>query len=113
MKFLKSLFWVVVTAIVMIFSTRNWEKVSVKLWGALVVDVKLPLLLFFAFVVGFIPGYLMFKAGRWQARRRLDSANRALDGLRDQFATPEAEPDDHPFSFPAAGPAPASQDRTP
>ena len=101
MQFLKTLFWVVVTAILMIFSMRNWEMVSVKLWGALAVDMKLPLLLLLAFIAGFIPGFLMLKAARWTARRKLESANRALDDLRAQLAlsaepyssTPETGPD--------------------
>ena len=103
MQFLKTLFWVVVTLILVIFSTHNWEKVTIKLWGVLVVDVKLPLLLLAAFIAGFIPSYLMLKAARWQARRKLESANRALEDLRAQL-----EPANDPLAFVHSGEDPAA-----
>ena len=85
MQFLRTLFWVMVAAIVVIFSGQNWTPVQVSLWGGLVADVKLPLLLMLAFVAGFVPSYLMQKAKCWQLKRKLDSSNRALDDLRDQL----------------------------
>ncbi len=85
MQFLKTLFWVVIAAIVVIFSMRNWTPVQINLWGGLAADVKLPLLLLLAFVAGFLPCYLIAKAACWQLRRKLDAANRALDEMRGQL----------------------------
>jgi uncharacterized integral membrane protein len=88
MQFLKTLFWVVIAAIVVIFSMRNWTPVQVNLWGGLAADVKLPLLLLLMFTAGFVPCFLAFKASCWQLRRKLDAANRALDDMRVQLLRP-------------------------
>jgi hypothetical protein len=56
MQFLKTLFWVVVAALVVFFGTHNWTDVTLQLWGDILVDVKLPVLLGFTFLASFRPG---------------------------------------------------------
>lgn len=82
MHFLRTLFWVVVAVVAVIFSIRNWTPVVVHLWGGLDADVKLPVLLLIAFLIGFLPWYTLYKATRWQLRRRLETAQRALEEER-------------------------------
>lgn len=82
MQFLKTLFWVMIAVIAVIFSYRNWLPVTVHLWGGLEADIKLPILMLIAFLVGFLPWYILHKTTRWQLRRRLDAAQRALAEAR-------------------------------
>ncbi|SNS41182.1 Protein of unknown function [Sphingomonas laterariae] len=96
MQFLRTLFWVVVAVVAVIFATRNWNTVTINLWGGLRADVKLPLLIFGAFFVGLVPLWVLHRTTRWTLRRRLDSAERAL-----------AEARGHDAPAVAATPAPA------
>ena len=51
MRFLKTLFWIVVAALVTLFAARNWRDVTISLWGNLEADVKIPLLLAVVFLM--------------------------------------------------------------
>ena len=51
MQFLKTLFWVLVTALVLLFSFRNWTPVTISLWDDIQADVKMPVLLLIFFLV--------------------------------------------------------------
>jgi putative membrane protein len=94
MQFLKTLFWVVLAVAAVIFAMRNWTPVTVNLWGGLLVDAKLPVLVFGAFIVGFLPTFLWHRAARWRLQRRLDSHERALADMRGigEMATPAPLP---------------------
>ena len=85
MQFLRTLFWVVVAAVGVIFAYRNWVPVEIQLWGGLEADVKLPLLMLFAFLIGFVPIFTLHKATRWRLKRKLDNMQRALEEARAQL----------------------------
>src|SRR4051794_24064993 len=72
MQFLKTLFWVVLTVILVLWAKANWFTVEMKLWGGLVADVKLPVLLFTAFALGFLPTLVIHRARLWSLKRRLE-----------------------------------------
>ncbi|HEX4738702.1 MAG TPA: hypothetical protein VH331_14185 [Allosphingosinicella sp.] len=74
MQFLKTLFWVVLTVIVVLWAKANWFTVPLKLWGGLVADVKLPVLLFVFFCIGFLPTLLVHHARLWSLKRRMEPA---------------------------------------
>ncbi len=82
MQFLKTLFWVVLAIIAVVFAMNNWTPVTVMLWGGLRLDAKLPVLVFGAFLLGFLPTFAWHRAARWRLRRRLDSQERALADIR-------------------------------
>jgi putative membrane protein len=82
MQFLRTLFWVVLAVVAVIFAVNNWSQVTINLWGGLQADAKLPVLLLGAFLIGLVPMYLLHRATRWSLRRRLDSAERSLAELR-------------------------------
>ena len=82
MQFLKTLFWVVIAVVAVVFAMRNWTPVPVNLWGGLALEAKLPVLVFGAFLLGFLPTFAWHRAARWRLRRRLDSQERALADIR-------------------------------
>ena len=45
MQFLKTLFWVLVAVVVVLFAGRNWTRVTLNLWGDIQADIKIPVLL--------------------------------------------------------------------
>jgi len=76
MAFLRTLFWIVVTVIVVVFSVRNWVPVPVNLFGDTVVETKLPMLLFIGFLIGFVPLYVWHRAVKWRHNRKLSAIER-------------------------------------
>ncbi len=76
MNFLKTLLWVVVAVSLAIFATRNWNDVTINLWGNLQADVKLPVLVLLIFLIGFLPPFLILRARIWGLKRKLLLAER-------------------------------------
>jgi uncharacterized integral membrane protein len=77
MQFLKTLFWVLVAVVVVLFAAHNWTAVTLNLWGDIQADIKLPLLLLIVFLLGFLPTYLLMRTRQWTHRRKLDSLERS------------------------------------
>lgn len=82
MQFLRTVFWVVLAVVGVIFSFNNWQIVSIRLWGDIIVDTPLPILLFVVFMLGLVPALLLYRATRWSLHRKLDAANRNLSESR-------------------------------
>ena len=94
MKFLRGLFWVALVVLLGIFSNRNWHDVTLHLWGDLVMDINLPLLMAVMFFIGFLPPLLILRARLWTYRKRLDSFERqqaAADAAPESVVASDAE----------------------
>jgi uncharacterized integral membrane protein len=76
MQFLKTLFWVLIAVIVVLFGTRNWSDVTLNLWGDIQADIKIPLLLLLVFLLGILPTWLIMRARIWSLKRRFEAAER-------------------------------------
>jgi lipopolysaccharide assembly protein A len=82
MQFLKTLFWVVLAIVAVIFAMNNWQPARIMLWGGLILEIKLPILVFGAFAIGFLPTFGWHRASRWRMQRRIESHERALADMR-------------------------------
>ncbi len=71
MRFLKTLLWVALLVGLTIFAINNWEPVSVKLWGGMLLDTKLPMLVIVSFFGGFLPLWVWHRATHWRLKRRI------------------------------------------
>jgi len=69
MRFLRLLFWSFVALLALMFLVRNWSDVTVDLWGNLQADVKLPLLLIIAFLLGWLPTAIGWRVRLWRMKR--------------------------------------------
>lgn len=78
MQFLKTLFWVMVAVVLVLFARGNWDTVTIDLWGGLQADVKLPMLLLLAFLIGFLPTFIIYRARLWSLRRRIENQGPAI-----------------------------------
>jgi uncharacterized integral membrane protein len=76
MQFLKTLFWVALAVILVLFAHVNWKPVTLDLWGGLQADIKLPILILSAFLLGFLPMLTVHQARMWTVKRRLDALER-------------------------------------
>ncbi|MFL6830930.1 MAG: lipopolysaccharide assembly protein LapA domain-containing protein [Sphingomicrobium sp.] len=76
MHFLRTLFWVLVAVLAVLFASRNWADVTLNLWGDIQADIKLPLLVLVAFLIGFLPTWLIMRARIWSWARRVEALER-------------------------------------
>ena len=99
MQFLKTLFWVILAVVLVLFAMSNWTMVTINLWQGLQADIKLPLLVIGAFLLGFLPTWIVYRARIWSLKRRLEGqttvhvANAPAAIVRNPPAAPQpAEP---------------------
>lgn len=76
MQFLKTLFWVLLAVIIVLFAKGNWTDARLNLWGDIQIDIKLPLLMALMFLAGFLPIFLVQRARLWTLKRRLEVERR-------------------------------------
>ena len=93
MHFFKALLWFVIGALVVFFGIRNWHEATLNLWGDIQVDIKVPVLLAFAFLLGWLPTYLIYRTKLWRARSRLESFERQQAAARIEEVAAPAGPD--------------------
>jgi uncharacterized integral membrane protein len=106
MQFLKTLFWVALTAILVLWAKANWVNVELRLWGGLVADVKLPVALFTAFFLGLLPTLIVHWARIWSLKRRLEPTATIVAAPPATIAPAAAAPATAP---PATSPAVAEE----
>lgn len=92
MPFLKGLFWFLLAVLLVVFAFANWTTVPIKLWGGLIADINLPLLMLVMFLIGLVPTLLYHHAVRWRLRNRLVTADRTITELRAAAMAPTAPP---------------------
>jgi uncharacterized integral membrane protein len=88
MQFLKTLFWIALTVVLVLFAKANWNAVTLKLWGGLEADVKLPVLVLAAFLLGFVPTFIIYRARLWSLTRRLEPSQRQVSAAPAAPTTP-------------------------
>ena len=81
MQFLRTVFWVVVAVLGVMFAMANNEVVEINL-GAFIWSPPLWFPVLCAFCLGLIPTWLFHRATRWSLIRKLDAANRNLTETR-------------------------------
>ncbi len=80
MKVFRSILWLVIVAALAAFSAANWQPVELHVWQGLVLDTKLPALVVGAFLLGFVPLWLVHRAMRWRLQRRIAALETSLAG---------------------------------
>ncbi len=85
MQFLRTAIWVVLAVAIALFAKANWYiapsysgRVPVKLIGDAILEVRLPLLIVGAFLLGLVPMWLIARVNRWRMERRLHTTEQAL-----------------------------------
>jgi uncharacterized membrane protein YciS (DUF1049 family) len=71
MRFLTSLFWIIVAVLVITLAIENWNYVTINLWGDLQADIRIPVLLAITFLLGFLPAYLIYRTRLWRLRKQV------------------------------------------
>ena len=76
MQFLKTVFWVLIAVLVVLFAVRNWTPVTLNLWTDIQAETKLPMLVFVGFLIGWLPTWLILRARIWSLNRRIEALDR-------------------------------------
>ncbi len=92
MQFLKTLFWVALAIILVLFATENWHSATIRLWGGLEADVKMPVLIVASFLLGFLPMLIVHRARLWSLRRRLEVQERQAAAVQSVPVGPGPSP---------------------
>ncbi|MEP3226348.1 MAG: hypothetical protein ABJO01_10260 [Parasphingorhabdus sp.] len=77
MQFIKTLFWVILAIILVVFAVNNWSPTSVLIWEDVRIDTKLPVLVIGAFLLGFFPLWLIHRTSKWRLNRRIKTLEAA------------------------------------
>lgn len=107
MPFLRILFWCLLAFFAAVFTLGNWTSVPIRLWGGMIAETNLPLLLLIVFLVALLPTLVVQHIARWRLRQRLAAAERQLAELR---ALPIAAVAPHTIAPHAAATPPAFAD---
>jgi uncharacterized membrane protein YciS (DUF1049 family) len=92
MNFLKTVFWVLIAVVAVLFGTRNWADVTLNLWGDIQADIKIPLLVLIAFLIGWLPTWIIMRAKIWSLNRRVEALDRSRAPSVLALQAEEAEP---------------------
>ncbi len=78
MRVIRTLVWVVITAVLVAFIAMNWGKASVRLWPLengefLAFNWPVGVIALVFYLLGMVPMWLLHKAGRWRLTRRIST----------------------------------------
>ncbi len=83
MQIIRTIIWIVITAIVVAFMFMNWgEPVPVRFWpvegGYFQFGWPVGFVALFFFCMGLVPMWLLHKAGRWRLTRRINALENSV-----------------------------------
>lgn len=78
MRIVTLIFYFLFGALLAWFAARNWDFVTLKLWGDYELAIRLPVLLLLMFLAGALPLAILRYASRWRWSRRVQKLERAL-----------------------------------
>ena len=109
MQIVRTIVWVLLLIVLLIFSINNWEPVTVKIWEGLILETKVPALVVISFLLGLLPMWLLHRITAYAARRRISSLEVAARTAAVTPVVPAVEPAADPLvapEHPAESPGP-------
>ena len=84
MQVLRTIFWVLLAVVLVLFAVNNWVPVEVHIWEGLLLETKLAVLVILAFLAGMLPTWMVYRATRWRLNRRIAALETTLAAQRPQ-----------------------------
>lgn len=78
MHVMRTVVWVLLIVILILFSLNNWYPVEVKIWDGLLLETRIPVLVAVSFLLGLVPMWLLSKAGNWRLTRRINALENSM-----------------------------------
>lgn len=82
MRVLTLVLYTIFGVLLALFAARNWDVVSLRLWGDYVLAIRLPVLLLLVFLLGALPLSVLQSVTKWRMRRRMRKLEAQIDGAR-------------------------------
>ena len=108
MHVVRTIVWVLLVVVLVLFSIANWTPVTLHVWSGLLIDTMLPALVILAFAAGFVPMWLLHRTAMWQAKRRIAALELAARPVVATAPPPTPAP-----AAPPPPPPPPPVDNTP
>jgi uncharacterized integral membrane protein len=89
MQIVRTIIWVLLLVVLLIFSINNWNPIEVKIWEGLILETKIPALVVISFLIGLVPIWLYHRGKMFYLNRRISSLETAA---RTAAVTPVAPP---------------------
>jgi lipopolysaccharide assembly protein A len=70
MQVVRTILWVLLAVVVVLFAVANWQPVEVRIGGGLVLETKLPVLVIGAFLLGLLPTWAIHRLAIWRLERQ-------------------------------------------
>lgn len=77
MQIIRTLFWVIILVLLLVFTAFNWTPVEVKLWENMIVETKIPALVIISFLLGLVPAWMIHRGTKWRLNRRIGALENA------------------------------------
>lgn len=94
MNILRTLVWVLITAILVAFIAMNWTRAPVNFWpldtGYLHFEWPVGFIALVFFLLGLTPMWLLHRAARWRLSRRINTLENSLANVATVPAPPIA-----------------------
>lgn len=78
MQIIRTAFWVALALVFFMFSWANWKSVEIQLAPAAYWTTRLPVPILLAFLLGFLPTWLVHKAGKWRLKRKISALENSV-----------------------------------
>lgn len=82
MQIVRTLVWIMITAVLVAFIAMNWERAPVNIWpmgdGYLFFEWPVGVIALVFFLLGLVPMWLFHRAGRWRLNRRISSLENSV-----------------------------------
>ena len=82
MEVARTIFWVVLAVVLVLFAVNNWVPVEVRIWDGLLLETRLAALVIVAFLLGLLPTWMLYRATRWRMGRRIAALETSLAAQR-------------------------------
>jgi putative membrane protein len=92
MQIVRTIVWVLLLVVLLIFSINNWNPVEVKIWEGLVLETKIPALVVISVLLGLVPMWLLHRITAYSARRKISSLEVAARTVAVTPAPPPRDP---------------------
>ncbi len=92
MQVIRTIFWVLILVVLIVFTAFNWTSVEVKLWENMIVETKIPALVIVSFLLGLIPYWLIHRGTKWRLNRRIGALESAARTTAANRPVPAVEP---------------------
>ncbi|WP_379550845.1 DUF1049 domain-containing protein [Erythrobacter sp. W53] len=92
MQIIRTLFWVFILVVLLVFTAFNWTPVEVKLWENMIVETKIPALVIISFLLGLVPAWMIHRGTKWRLNRRIGALENAARTNAANRPAPPAPP---------------------